>query len=56
MPTKTTITSVFFLISLMAAAARDAKEQPWISLFDGKTLKGWNVSPVLRRLLTATCS
>jgi hypothetical protein len=37
---KSIVTSLFVLIALLAAAVR-AEEQPWISLFDGKTLDGW---------------
>ena len=41
MQTKSVVTSLVVLISLLAAV--HAEEQPWISLFDGKTLKGWEV-------------
>ena len=36
-------TLLFVAINLTAAVIR-AEEQPWISLFDGKTLDGWYVS------------
>ena len=37
------VTSLFVLVSLLAAAV-NAAEEPWITLFDGKTLDGWHVS------------
>ncbi len=42
MQTKIIITSVFVLLASLSTAAR-AEEQPGVSLFDGKTLKGWEV-------------
>ncbi len=37
------VTSLLVPISLFAAAV-NAAEEPWITLFDGKTLDGWHVS------------
>ena len=42
MRTNLFVTLLFVLVSLLAAIVH-ATEQPWISLFDGKTLKGWEV-------------
>ena len=42
MRTQPLVTSVLLLFSLLTAAVH-AKEQPWVSLFDGKTLKGWSL-------------
>ncbi len=42
MRTHRIVTSFFVLVSLLAAVVH-AAEQPWIPLFDGKTLKGWKV-------------
>ena len=39
---KPIVTFLFALISLLSAAVH-AAEQPWISLFDGKTTEGWSV-------------
>ncbi|QDT62964.1 3-keto-disaccharide hydrolase [Calycomorphotria hydatis] len=40
------LTAVYFAAMICLgtySAAEEAKEQPWQSLFDGKTLKGWEV-------------
>jgi len=43
MRTNCFVTSLFAVSSLLTSAVH-SEEQPWISLFDGKTLKGWHVS------------
>jgi hypothetical protein len=42
MRTSFVVTSLFILLSLLAVVAH-ADDQPWISLFDGKALSGWEV-------------
>lgn len=37
------IFAAFVLLMVMGSAVTDAKQDGWISIFDGKTLKGWKV-------------
>ena len=50
MRTHRIVTSLFVLVSLLVVAVH-AEEQPWISLFDGKTLDGWNVKMGLAKVV-----